>query len=102
MNISSKNMTRTLAVGVVAFSISSLGSWALAAGSPAPSACTNAYMQAATVTGQNLSTKLEGCYVNKPATADTSNCVQTAFKAYYNTLLAAVDTYQSCAVNPSN
>jgi hypothetical protein len=102
MNISSKNMTRTIAVGVVAFSISSLGSWVLAAGSPAPSACTNAYMQAATVTGQNLSTLLESCYVNRPATADTSSCVQGAFKAYYQTLLAAVTTYQSCAAAPSN
>jgi len=95
MNISAKNMKRTIAVGVVALSISSLGSWAVAA--PAPTACSNAYMQAATVTGQNLSTTLELCYVNKPATANTSSCVQNAFQAYYKTLLAAVSTYQSCA-----
>jgi len=95
MNISSKNMKRTIAVGIVALSISSFGSWAFAA--PAPTACSNAYMRAATVTGQNLSTTLERCYVNQPAQANTSSCVQNAFQAYYKTLLAAVGTYQNCA-----
>jgi hypothetical protein len=101
MNILSKNSVRTLVVGLVALFISSWGFLAIAAG-PAPTACTNAYMQSATVTGQNLSTKLESCYVNRPANANTSTCVQGAFKAYYQTLLAAVNTFKSCAAVASN
>jgi len=96
MNTSSKNITRTLAVGAIALSISSLGSWAFAAATPAPAACTNAYMRAATVTGQNLSTALERCYVNAPAGKSAQTCAQNAFQAHYKALLAAVNTFQNC------
>ena len=97
MNISSKKTMRTLAVGVVAISISSLGSWTFAVSAPTPSVCTSAYMAAGTVTGENLSKVLDGCYVNAPATANTTSCVQNAFKAHYRVLLAAINNFQRCS-----
>jgi len=102
MNISSKMTVRTLAVGVVALSISSLSSLAFTATAPAPSACTDSYMQTATASGKTLSVALESCYVNRPAAAPVQNCVQGAFQAHYRTLLAAIDTFQSCSGVPLN
>jgi len=93
MNISSKNMVRTLAVGVVALAFSSLNNLAYTA----PQACNDNYMNAANASGQTLSVALEKCYVNRPAGAPVDNCVQGAFQAHYKTLLAAISQFESCA-----
>ncbi|WP_374087360.1 hypothetical protein [Methylomicrobium lacus] len=97
MNISSKITVRTLVAGVVLIAISSLSSLAFTATAPAPSACTNTYMQTATASGQTLSAALDKCYVNRPAGAVVQNCVQGAFQAHYRTLIAAINTFQSCS-----
>jgi hypothetical protein len=96
MNISSKNMTRTIAVGVVALSISSLGSWAFAA----PKVCNDSYLQSSNASGKTLATALDACYVNRPAGPSVDNCVQKAFKAHYKDLQSKIDTFQKCSANP--
>jgi hypothetical protein len=93
MNILSKNTVRTIAVGVVALSISSLGSLAFAA----PKVCNDGYLQAATVDGRSLSAALEICYVNRPAGPAVESCVKNAFKTHYSSLLTEIDNFQRCA-----
>lgn len=93
MNILSKNTMRTIAVGVVALSISSLGSLAFAA----PKVCNDGYLQQATVHGKSLSVALDGCYVNRPAGPAVESCVKNAFKTHYRSLLTEIDNFKRCA-----
>lgn len=96
MNISSKNTVRTIAVGAVALSVSSLGSLAFAA----PKVCNDGYLQAATVDGKSLSAALDSCYVNRPAGPAVDNCVKNAFKAYYRAVQTEIDNFQRCSAAP--
>jgi hypothetical protein len=97
MNISSKNTMRTIAVGVVALAISSLGSWAFAA----PKVCNENYLQSSNVSGKTLAAALDACYVKRPAGPSVDNCVQKAFKAHYRDLQTKIDTFKKCSANPS-
>jgi len=93
MNISSKKTVRTIAVGVVALSISCISGMAFAA----PKVCNDGYLQAANAKGKTLAAALDSCYVNRPAGPAVDNCVKSAFKAHYKALQAEIDTFQQCA-----
>ncbi|MFZ2313387.1 MAG: hypothetical protein WAV82_12290 [Methylobacter sp.] len=96
MNILSKNTVRTIAVGVVALSISSLGSLAFAS----PKVCRDGYMQTATVHGKSLAGALDLCYVKRPAGPAVEKCAQKTFQDYYRKLQAEIDKFQKCSAAP--
>jgi len=92
---------RTLAVGVAAFSISSVSGLAFSAPIPEQARiCSSNYLQEADGHGKTLAVALDGCYVNRPAGPAVDNCVQNAFQANYRALLAAIDNYQRCKDAP--
>ena len=101
MNISTKNTMRTIAIGVMAVSVSSLGGLAFSAPIPEQARiCGSTYLQEADNRGKTLAVALDGCYVNRPAGPAVDNCVQNAFQGHYRALLAAIDNYQRCSVAP--
>lgn len=98
MNILSKNSVRTIAVGVVALSISSLGSLAFAS----PKVCREGYMQTATVHGKSLADALDLCYVKKVPGPAVEACAQRTFRDYYRKLQDEIDKFQRCSVAPTS